>query len=387
MSRHGSGTGWVPDETPVHAVHAMAGSWRIMFHSNVFFGWDAQNSDQGDGEVEAPNWFMLMASRELAGGELMLRGMFSLDPVTVGKSGYPLLLQTGETFEGEPLVDRQHPHDLFMELAASYTHELGSGLAIQIYGGPAGEPALGPTAFPHRPSAFADPLAPLSHHWQDSTHITFGVLTVGLMTRSVKLEGSWFNGREPDEERFDLDLRGFDSFSGRLTVNPAPSWSLQASYGFLDSPEALTPDVSIHRLTASATHVTRVGENGHWATSLVWGRNDPDDDEATDSVLLESALDLGKLGVTFGRAEYVVKTGHEFAFPEAMEDVRLPIGSFVLGHLHNFDEIASMVPGIGVRGSINVIADDLEPRYGTKLPFGVMVYLRLAPGPMKRHRM
>src|SRR5678815_3212932 len=175
--------------------------------------------------------------------------MASLEPLTTGRDGYSLIGQSGESLDGMPLVDRQHPHDLFMEMAARYRHSLAGPLEIEVYGGPAGEPALGPVAFPHRPSAMPSPLAPLGHHWLDSTHISYGVATVGIGTRRVKLEGSWFNGREPDQDRYDLDLRGFDSFSTRLSVMPHPDLSVQASWGWLDSPEALEPDISVQRVT------------------------------------------------------------------------------------------------------------------------------------------
>src|SRR5437773_4254134 len=189
--------------------------------------------------------------------------MLSLDPLTVTRRGYPLLLQSGEAFKGEPLHDAQHPHDLFMELAASYTRPVSDGVAFQVYGAPVGEPALGPAAFPHRLSASSDPLAPLGHHWQDSTHISFGVLTAGILTRKVKVEGSWFNGREPDDRRFDFDFRKLDSWSGRVSVNPTDSLSLQASYGLLETPEELEPGQSIRRATASASYNRKLHGGGN----------------------------------------------------------------------------------------------------------------------------
>src|SRR5213593_4131529 len=171
------------------------------------------------------------------------------EPWTIGARGYPLLLQSGESYGGTPLHDRQHPHDLFMELAALYERPVGRDLGLSVYLAPVGEPAVGPVAFPHRPSAADDPLAPISHHWQDGTHITFGVVTAGVFTRDVKLEASWFNGREPDENRTDFDYAGrrLDSYSGRLTVNPGPRWSFSAWYAYLKSPEGLHPDESLHR--------------------------------------------------------------------------------------------------------------------------------------------
>src|SRR5262249_33652192 len=168
--------------------------------------------------------------------------------------GYPLLLQSGESFHGEPLHDRQHPHDFWMELGAIYERAISKRVAVELYAAPSGEPALGPVAFMHRPSAMDNPAAPLGHHWQDATHIAFGVITAGVFTHRLKLEGSVFNGREPDENRWDFDPIVLDSYSGRATFNPDSNWSFTAGYGFLKNPEALEPAVSLHRLTASALY-------------------------------------------------------------------------------------------------------------------------------------
>src|SRR5207247_772095 len=187
----------------------------------------------------------------------------------------PLLVQSGESDQGAPLHDRQHPHDLFMELAALYERPVARHFALSLYLAPVGEPAVGPVAFPHRPSAADDPLAPISHHWQDGTHITFGVVTAGIFTRSAKLEASWFNGREPDEIRTNFDYAGrrLDSYSARLTVNPEPRWSVSAWYAYLRSPEALNPDESLHRIGASALTTQPVGTEGTWSSALIYGAN------------------------------------------------------------------------------------------------------------------
>jgi hypothetical protein len=374
MARHGSGTGWLPDETPVRAAMWQAGGWHLMVHGNLFAGYDAQFAESRDDKVVSQNWLMLMAGRGLGGGELELRGMFSLEPLTVGASGYPLLLQTGETYEGEPLVDRQHPHDLIMETAAIYRRAIAGGVAFETYAAIAGEPAVGPVAFPHRFSSMADPLAPIAHHWQDSTHISYGVLTAGLFTRAAKLEASWFNGREPDEDRWDVDLRAPDSYATRLSIVPAPQWSLQGSFAWLATPEALEPDESVARWTASATHATH-----GWMTTAAWGRNVPDHGPATDALLVESAVDLDRLGVTFARAEYVVKTGHDFGLADAMAEETFPVGAFSLGHVQPLPAVSGVEAGIGVRGSLDVVGDDLAMRYGTHTPYGVMAYVQVQP--------
>jgi hypothetical protein len=360
--------------------HGRLGPFALMGHFNAFGGVDYQSSPQGSGQPLSANWFMGMASTDVGGGELKVRSMLSLEPFTMPKDGYPLLLQTGESYNGQPLIDRQHPHDLFMELAAMYTRPLGSNLAVQVYGGPAAEPALGPSAFPHRQSAAADPLAPLGHHWQDSTHISYGVVTAGLLTRWAKIEGSWFNGREPDEDRYDFDLRAFDSYAGRLTVNPSPRWSLQGSYGYLASPEALAPDESVRRYTTSAMYTTPLGEGRSWATTAVVGFNQPSAGDVTHGILLESSVDLASWGITFARIEQLAKSAHDFGL---IQEGTFAISSLVLGHVHALPALAAIEPAIGVRASANLVDPGLEARYGTRVPFGVMAYLRLAPTRMQ----
>ncbi len=379
MTRNGSGTAWLPDDSPMRGAHYRGGGWDLMLHGNLFVGYDHQAGDAGDSELVSQNWLMGMAGHPLAGGMFEARTMLSLEPLTLGDNGYPLLLQTGETLDGMPLVDRQHPHDLFMELAGRYEREVTGGVALQLYAALAGEPAVGPVAFPHRPSAMSDPLAPLGHHWIDSTHISFGVLTAGVFTRHAKLEGSWFNGREPDEQRYDLDLRAPDSYATRLSVNPSRAWSLQASYAFLESPETLEPEVSVQRFTASATHAAAIGKHRYWTSTAAVGVNSPSEGPATPAVLAESALDLGHLGVTFVRAEYLVKTGHDFDFPEPMSHVELPIAALSLGHVHPIAEVAGTETALGIRGSVAYVPDELEARYGNRAPLGVMGYVQIQP--------
>jgi hypothetical protein len=225
LLRNASGTAWQPETTPHAALHTEAAGFELMFHTLLFGGYDAQATDRGASETMGVGWLMGMARRRFENSSVTARVMLSPEPWSAGyrAGGYPLLLQTGETFEGQPLRDRQHPHDLFMEVAALYTQGIGDALALQLYVAPVGEPALGPVAFPHRYSASADPFATLSHHWQDSTHISYGVVTLGVITRWAKLEGSWFNGREPDERRYDFDLRRPDSYSARLSIAPKPA--------------------------------------------------------------------------------------------------------------------------------------------------------------------
>jgi hypothetical protein len=378
-AREGSGTAWLPDATEMRGHHRSAGGFDLMLHYNLFGGYDHQGTDAGGSVPMSTNWVMGMAQREVLGGALKGRVMLSLEPLTVSKKGYPLLLQTGESYQGQPLVDRQHPHDLFMETAVMYTRPIADTVAVQVYGGPAGEPALGPTAFPHRPSAAADPLAPLGHHWLDSTHITYGVVTAGVMTRAVKLEGSWFNGREPDENRYGFDLRGFDSYSARVSVNPGTHWSLQASYGFLDSPEELHPEVSVRRYTVSASHGTQWGDGRSWASTIALGLNDPSSGKLTHAVLAETSLALGRAGTPFARFEHLFKATEDFGLPTSGT---VSMNSLVLGYLYAFRPVADIEPALGVRFSGNYVDRQLEDRYGTRFPLGVMGFVRLAPAPM-----
>jgi hypothetical protein len=379
LMRRGSGTSWQPDRFPLSMVHGRVGGWGLMFQGLLFGGYDVQGGPRGDRAPEALGWLMLMADRELSSGQLVLSAMVSPDPLTAGANGgYPLLLQSGESYRGEPLHDRQHPHDLFMELAVSYTHYLSDTWGLMLYVAPAGEPALGPVAFPHRASARFDPLAVLGHHWQDSTHISFGVVTAGLLTPLAKLEVSAFNGREPDEFRYDLDLRPPDSFSVRLSANPTSRVSTQVSYGYLPSPEESLPGVPVHRFTASAMVHLPVGAHGFWATTAVFGRNVEGDEAPTNSALLESSLDLEGHHAVFGRVEYVRKTGHDLALSGPLEHEAFDVGVLALGYLYQFDAWGPVKAGVGARGAVNLVPESLASLYGGRTPVGGMVYVRLA---------
>src|SRR5437773_8617439 len=211
MSREGSGTSWLPDSSPMYGRMFMFGEDMLMLHGAIFPRYTNVSTRRGDDRIDAPNWFMAMFSHPLGDStQFGSRLMMSLDPLTEGGRGYPLLFQTGESWNGQPLHDRQHPHDLFDELSLSLSQKFDHDLSAYIYFGYPGEPALGPPTFMHRPSAIDDPDAPLGHHWQDSTHVTFGVATAGFAWKNIKVEGSIFTGREPDENRYDFDRPRFD---------------------------------------------------------------------------------------------------------------------------------------------------------------------------------
>ncbi|PYI59226.1 MAG: hypothetical protein DMC60_10960 [Verrucomicrobia bacterium] len=243
MTREGSGTSWLPDSSPMYGRMFMFDGDMLMLHGAIFPRYTNVSTRRGDDRIDAPNWIMAMYSYLL--GDTMQFGarlMMSLDPLTETGRGYPLLFQSGESWHDQPLHDRQHPHDLFDELSFSLSQKFNHDLSAYIYFGYPGEPALGPPTFMHRPSAMDDPDAPLGHHWQDSTHVTFGVATAGLVWRDIKIEGSIFTGREPDEHRYDFDRPRFDSFSRRISWNPTPDLALQVSHAYIESPEALEPD-------------------------------------------------------------------------------------------------------------------------------------------------
>ena len=227
----------------------------------------------------------------------------------------------------------------------------------------------------------ADPFAPIGHHWMDSTHVTFGVVTAGVFTRNVKLEASWFNGREPDANRSDFDFRRMDSWSTRLSVNPMRDLSLQVSYGYLKSPEQLEPDISVNRVTASATYNRRLASGGNWATTAGWGRNIPSAGKPTDALLLESNLDLDGANVLFGRAEFVRKTGEDLDV--APSGAVYNVGAISLGYLHNFKLWDAFIVAPGVMVTTNVIDGRLNSAYHSQTPVGVAAFIRLRPAMMK----
>ena len=376
-ARDASGTAWQPDDTPMHAHHSMAGDWALMTHYNVFVAYEDQPGPRGGDQFNSINWLMLMGTRRTEADEITLRAMFSLEPWTVTRQGYPLLFQSGEAFHGTPLVDRQHPHDFFMELAARYRHALSQGNLISLYVAPSGEPALGPAAFPHRMSAMDNPAAPISHHWLDSTHISFGVLTAGYVHRNWQIEGSWFNGREPDDDRWDLEKPKLDSYSARFTFNPSPAWSAQGSAGYLKSPQELHPEDDVRRTTASLTHVTTLSNHSHLAALIGWGRNRAHG-ESTDAFLAEANWSHRRYAI-FGRAEYVEKTGEELQIPP--DDRRIPVKQFTLGATRELVSGRPYQLALGASATYSIAPADLDPFYD-RHPLAYWVFIRLRPAAM-----
>jgi hypothetical protein len=306
MSGQGSGTSRQPDSTPARGWFFTPGNWLIMLHGDFKVGFNHQGGPRGIGKAESQNWLMVMADRDLGPGRLSVRGMFSAEPLTAPHGGFPLLFQSGETYRRQGIIDAQHPHDLFMELAAKYTIPISENFSFDVYGGPVGEPALGPTAFMHRASAAENPAAPLGHHWQDSTHIAHGVVTTALNAWRFKLEASAFHGREPDEDRAGIELGKLDSYSFRVSYAPTANWAMQASFGHLYKPEALFP-TNINRTTASISY-NRPLARGNWASSLIWGRDDEPLGD-TNAYLFESTLNFLDRNYFYTRLELVDKVG------------------------------------------------------------------------------
>ena len=386
MARDGSGTAWLPDASPMYAWHRMAGSWMLMFHDNAFVHYVREGSARGSKQFGSTNWAMGMARRTLAGGNLTLRAMMSIEPATVGRCGYPDLLATGERCNGQPLHDRQHPHDLFMEVALAYDRAVTSNLAIQVYGGPVGEPALGPVAFPHRPSALNNPFAPIAHHWLDATHIAFGVVTGGLYGRRWKLEGSLFNGREPDEFRYGIDLNSLNSYSGRLWILPTEHWAVQASVGRLNEAErdaAGGPPLNVTRSTASITYA-RSSEARSVAAMVAWGAN-IEEGKATHALIGEGNLTLGEKNALFARAELNGKTGHDLVLSPAsaiLQEQTFTLAKVALGYSRSLGKVLGFTPGIGASLSLSIMPADLEPYYGSTAAAGFAIMASLRPPKM-----
>lgn len=383
QSREGSGTSWLPDLTPMEGHHAEVAGWMLMLHYNVFLQYLWDGGERGHDQLGSINWGMGMAYRPLLGGLVGLRAMVSAEPWTVGECGYPDLLATGETCEGgRAIVDQQHPHDVFMELAGLYRRELGERVGLELYGGLAAEPALGPVAYPHRPSAMRNPVAPITHHWLDATHIAFGVVTGALFGPSWKLEGSLFNGREPDEERTDLDLAPMDSYAGRLTLVPSERWVVQVSAGHLVEAEPGhdpgDPRVDVDRYTASVIHHREVAPGRVAAATLALGRN-VEHEIGTNALLLEGTVELTDRSAIFGRGEVVEKAGKDLVLAHELEETVHTVGKLSLGMSHELGGWKGVVGSLGGSASVSVVPSALEPYYGQAVIPGFGVFFRVHP--------
>lgn len=380
MSRDASGTAWQPDAATHGGLHyALGNDWSAMVHATLDGVYSWQDGPRGDAKFFGAGMVMGSLRGPAGPGTLQLRGMVSPDPL-MGKSGYPLLFAAGETADGvETLVDRQHPHDFFMELSASYSLALSSTDSVFLYAGLPGEPAFGPPAFMHRPAAMASPEAPITHHWLDSTHITFGVLTAGYVHDNLKFEASRFRGREPDQDRWDIETGELDSTSVRLSWNPTSNWSLQASWADVTSPEQLEPDVDYMKYSASALYTGEL-EGGEVSFTGAFARKESTEDVTLDAWLAEASYKPGNGPWTvFSRFETIetdelgahAAHGHHGAVEDVM---RLSVGAS-----HDFRLSESVVMALGASFTQNWTSGELSALYDGD-PVGAMAFVRLKIG-------
>lgn len=376
MERDATGTSWMPASTKMPGIHRNPDDWLLMTHGFLMAIYDNQGGPLGGDKFFSENMFMFTAQKDFGKGTFALRNMISLEPATIGCNGYPLLLQTGETCNGTTsLINHQHPHDFLMELAAVYTLRFTEKNSLFGYFGYPGEPALGPPAYIHRFSAFFNPEAPITHHWLDSTHIVFGVGTLGYVHEWLKIDASIFTGREPDQHRWNFDPLRFDSYSARISINPTKDIAAQVSHGFIKSPEGLEPNVNIHRTTASISY-NKAWKARNWQTTAAWGLNNNSPGHSLNGYLLESAIEMNNKHVIFGRAEYVGKDDL-FISPSSNAGKLFNVGKIDLGYIFEFPLIPYTLWGIGFLGSASFVPNSIKPEYGGT-PLSYMAFLRIA---------
>ena len=378
-----SGTSAEPNTTPAPMWMGMKDGWSLMFHANVFITDLQQTGPRAADKLFSTNWFMPMAQRRVGRGQLTLRAMVSLEPATISARQYPLLFQQGETAFARPIVDGQHPHDFFMELAALYDLRLSERTILSFYLAPTGDPAIGPTAYPHRQSASEDPVAALGHHQQDSTHIAADVVTVGLTHGIARLEASGFHGREPDEFRWNIDSGPIDSWSTRLTLQPGQRWSGQVSYARIASPEVTDPQQDQARTTASVMY-NRPLAHGNWSSTAVWGRTRSLAANAKEnSYLLESLLRFHQANAVWTRIEDAGRSSELAIGPGSPQPQgpERPIGhvmAYTAGYDHDFKLIPRCSTAFGAQITTYGVPAVLEPAYSSH-PLGAAIFVRLRP--------
>jgi hypothetical protein len=370
--RESSGTSWQPDSSSVMSgPMLMSGGWMLMAHGDVNFVYDHQSGRRGDDKAFVSGMLMGMAQHPLGDGAVQFRAMLSPDPL-MGPSGYPLLLASGETANGrDRLIDRQHPHDFFMELSGSASQNIGPKSSVFVYAGLPGEPAFGPPSFMHRESIMDSPEAPITHHWLDSTHITFGVVTAGLVLDRFKIEASRFNAREPDQHRWNIETGPLDSTSVRVSWNPARTLALQSSWGRFKDPEQLEPGVNQTRWSASALWADDVARGWHAAATLAWGRKSSlghnDDGFAAEGSLKHAGWTL------FGRGEMVENR----ELIQGQEETAYRVGKVSIGAVRDFRIARHLSLGAGGLFALNFVPEPLASLYGSSNPTGAMAFVRL----------
>ena len=375
-----SGTSSDPASSHAHMTHLQKSRWTLMLHGNAFITDVQQTGPRGEDQIVSANWFMLAGARSVGTGAMMLRGMLSLDPATIRQSFSPQLFQTGEEHDGTPIVDGQHPHDFFMELAVAYARPFGRMSSLLLYAAPVGDPALGPVAFPHRSSNAENPTAVLGHHLQDSTHIASDVITAGWDFGTFRMEGSGFHGEEPDDNRWNIDQGPIDSWSLRGSFRPTRDWVAQLSRGKLTDPEAHEPG-DITRTTASVLY-HREFPDGGLSSGVVWGRNDLEEGRTLGSYLLEGAWNFSRENYVFGRFERVDRNElfaddpvQEAAFSTA--GIRFfTVDAATLGYTRDLPWLPRWQTGVGADITSYRIPSTLEPFYG-RSPLAYHLFLRI----------
>ena len=354
---------------------------------------DPPNVQRGADKLFSTNWIMPMAMRQLGPGQLTVRAMFSLEPATITNRSYPELFQQGETAFGTPIVDGQHPHDFFMEVAALYDWRTSERSLVSFYAAPVGDPAIGPTAYPHRMSASEDPIAALGHHQEDSTHIAFNVLTVGITYRWLRFEESGFHGAEPNEARWHFEPspngHAIDSYSSRLTFVPSVNWSAQYSWAHITSPEALYPGEDQSRQTASIMYNRPLGHevgsglrSANLSTTLLWGRTRSLADQSREnSYLAEALLQFGSTNYVWTRLENTGRSNELLLSPGSPlppNFAESPIGhvaAYTAGYDHDLHLVPHLLVAPGAQFTSYTTPGALIGSYGSH-PFGVVAFLR-----------
>ena len=372
----GSGTSLLPQNDGHHGFHIEpGGGWELMLHGYAALNYTNDSGPRGADKTYVTSHLMLTGLHDLGDrARLQLRAGGSLEPI-MRRDGYPSLFTTGEVAFGKPLVDRQHPHDLVIELSARVDYDVSDTARLFIYGGPVAEPALGPSAFIHRASAQYNPDPPITHHWFDSTHITYGVVTAGFATDHLQLEASAFRGREPDEHRFDIETPRLDSWSVRATFNPSPAWAIQVSHGFLKSPEELEPGVNEHRTTATVHYA-----DGHGLSAMLgFSDKDKSPGRMLTAFVGEANWDLTPHHTLFGRVENV---RNDELFPDPLSplhDQPFRVTKFQAGYAYRLHLAGPVSLALG--GSVSAFAKPgaLAPSYG-KNPMGFSIFAKMSLG-------
>ena len=371
IQRESSGTAWQPDKSEHMGLHVMTGDWSLMAHGALNLVYDHQSGRRGGEKFFPSGMLMGMARRPLGNGSLQFKAMVSPDPL-MGKRGYPLLLASGETANGvDRLIDRQHPHDFFMELSASVSQNIGAKSSVFLYGGLPGEPAFGPPAFMHREAIMDSPEAPISHHWLDSTHISFGVMTAGIVLDRAKFEVSRFNGREPDQHRWNIETEPLDSTAVRLSWNPAPELALQGSWGHFEDPEQLEPGIDQKRLSASLLYAREIAPAWKFAGTLAWGRKTVEH-HSDDAYVAEASL-KHQGWTLFGRGEM---TENRELLDDAEHGPAFRVGKVSLGAVKDFRIAEHLSLGAGGLFAVNFVPRGLASLYDARNPIGVMGFFR-----------